>query len=241
MLSVSGGNMNLRRRITITRIPLQYIRVRTAAFLLAARLLFIFAKLHIALVSKFARWKTHLKVEALKKTADSLAVRNNFFSAECQAFLKAPIGGIRRQQLLATYSVLQAESARIQAAVVELQSPRPIGGGITLWISIFESIKARFLRNQRSSEALRRIISQIRTSPNFYWDLLLWFVVPGGFVEDQIGDLNEEFLLRTLSDGEALANAWYRHQVVSSIVDHLWDKIERLIAIGTLIDWWFRR
>jgi hypothetical protein len=233
--------MNLRRRITITQIPLWYIRVRAVAFLLATRLLIIFGKLHVALVSKFARWRIHLKVEALKKTANSLSVRNTLFTAECQAFLKAPTGEIRRQQLLATYSVLHAENARIQAAVVELQSPQPIGGGVTMWIFILEPIKDRLLRNQRSSAALKRIVSQIQTSPNFYWDLLLWFVVPGGFVDDQLGDLNEEFLLRLSSDGEAPANAWYRHQVVSSIVDHLWAKIERLIAIGTLIDWLFRR
>jgi len=116
-----------------------------------------------------------------------------------------------------------------------------MGGGVKLWIFIFESMQVRALRNQRSSQALRRILSQFQTSPNFYWDLLLWFVVPGGFVEDQIGDLKEESSLRTLRDGEAAANAWYRNQVVSSIVAHLWDKIERLIAIGTLFDWWVRR
>src|SRR6185503_12057613 len=97
---------------------------------------------------------------------------------------------IRRQELLATRSALHAEIGGIQAVVVELQSPKPIGGGVALWIFILESTRARISRNQKSSAALKRIVSQIQTSPNFYWDLLLWFVVPGGFVEDQIGDLN---------------------------------------------------
>jgi len=44
--------MNLRRRITITRISLWYIRVRSAGLVLAAQLLLVFARVHIALAGK---------------------------------------------------------------------------------------------------------------------------------------------------------------------------------------------
>jgi hypothetical protein len=232
--------MNLRRRITIIRIAVRFIRIRSQTFQFAARLLVRVADSYLPL----ARWTTHRRFKALKKAGDRLTLRNNSFRAACQGFSTDASGHreIRRQRLLATQSALVAEGARLQAAVVEIQSPQTLVGAALL-IYIAESTKARILKIQRSNEALKRIISQIRTSPNFYWDLLLWFALPGGCVEDQLGDLNEEFVLRNSNDGEVLANAWYRHQVISSIRDRLWNKIERLVTIGTLIDFasrWFR-
>ena len=230
--------MNLRRRITIIRIAVWFIRIRGHAFRFAAQLLVMVGGSYLPL----ARWTTHRRVKALKKAGDRLTLRSNSFRAACQAFSTDASAHreIRRQRLLATQSALVAESARLQAAVVEIQSPQtPVAAALLLFIA--ESTKARISKNQRSNEALKRIISQIQTSPNFYWELLLWFVLPNGCIEDQLGDLNEEFILRNSTDGEAAARAWYRRQVISSVKDRLWDKIERLVAIGTLIEWWFRR
>jgi hypothetical protein len=79
---------------------------------------------------------------------------------------------------------------------------------------------------------------------NFYWDLLLWFVLPVAYGEELLGDLNEEYLLRLSSEGEGRARTWYRDQVVRTVTDNLWQKLERIAIVGALIDLldrWFRR
>ena len=95
--------MNLRRRIAIMRIAVWFISIRSRTFRLAAQLFVLLGKLHIALAGKLARWKTHRRVEVLKKKADSLLAQNDLFRAECQTFAKAATNNheIHRQRLLA--------------------------------------------------------------------------------------------------------------------------------------------
>jgi len=230
--------MNVERRIRITWIALYVMRARLRTLYVALHALVIPGKLMAA----WAGRNTKRRFEVLKNAAAGFTVRSTLFLTECELFSKTTSGNreVRWQQLLATQSTLLAESERLQAAVVELRSPYQIGAPLAY---ILASAEARLLRIRQKREALSGIVSQIKTSPNFYWDLLLWFVLPGGHVEDQIGDLNEEFVLRNATDGEALANAWYRRQVIASIMARLRAKIERLVAIGSLIDFvcrWFR-
>ena len=51
-----------------------------------------------------------------------------------------------------------------------------------------------------------------------------------------LGDLAEEFQLRLVAVGERKAVAWYGEQVRTTVSAHIWQKLERLTAIGTLID-----
>jgi hypothetical protein len=234
--------MNVGRRIRISWLAIYFIRARFRVLYVASHALVIPAWL-VQLQAALTKRKNHRRIAVLKNASDSLTVRFNSFQAEWQVFSQATSGNleIRRQHLLATQSALLAENGRLQAAVAELRSAPAIGAPLAYTLA---SAKARLLRIQQKRDALAGIMSQIKTSPNFYWDLVLWFVLPGAHVEDQIGDLNEEFLLRNATEGEVQANAWYRRQVTASIMPRLWAKIERLAAIGTLIDFvwrWFRK
>jgi hypothetical protein len=91
-------------------------------------------------------------------------------------------------------------------------------------------------------DALKRIIRN-PGSDTFYCDLLLWLIVPGEHSEELCGDLIEECSLRSSTEGEAAAKAWYRNQVIRSVHDYVWKRLERLAAIKFLMDtirWWFR-
>jgi hypothetical protein len=95
---------------------------------------------------------------------------------------------------------------------------------------------------KRKNDSFSRIVSRI-DSDTFYWDLFLWLVVPGDS-DTLLGDLNEEYRLRHSTEGEARARAWYRNQASTTFWNYLWKTIERLVAIGTLIDLfspWFRK
>ena len=83
--------------------------------------------------------------------------------------------------------------------------------------------------------SLSRIASKI-DSDTFYWDLLFWLVVPDARVEEMLGDLGEEYLIRASNNEVAKARAWYRHQVVKSASDYFWERIVRIAAVGALID-----
>ena len=99
------------------------------------------------------------------------------------------------------------------------------------------------IARQKNSESLQRIIAGI-TGDLFYRDLALWLIVPGSHSEELLGDLNEEYLLRYSSDSELNARSWYQHQAAMTIKGCIWERIERLAAIGTLVDWvrhWFSR
>lgn len=68
-------------------------------------------------------------------------------------------------------------------------------------------------------------------------------MIPVAYGEELLGDLSEEYSLRHQTDGEAGARTWYREQVARTLKDCVWKKIERLAAIGTLIDLasrWFK-
>jgi len=92
-----------------------------------------------------------------------------------------------------------------------------------------------FSRTKQSGDSLIRIISNT-DSPTYYWDLLVWLLVPGLHSEELLGDLKEEYLLRLSDSSQSAANAWYQHQVLTTIMQYTWKRIERTAAIATLID-----
>ena len=104
-------------------------------------------------------------------------------------------------------------------------------------------VREKLGKQKRRAGSFRVIIDRI-DSDTFYYDLLLWILVPVAYGEELLGDLNEEYSLRHSSHGVAGAKAWYRAQVARTLKDYFWSKIERVAAIGTLIDLldqWFRK
>ncbi len=229
--------MNLKRRLRISWVAVWVIRVRFRCWWLIAHLMAIPCFLTIALI----KMKCNYRVEAWKKASYSWRARVNSFCADCYATSQAGEGHteVSRQRLLATQSALLAEHERLQEAAAELKSD----GGSSVMTYMLVSVQDGIFRSARKRETFFRILSQIENSPTFYWDLLLWFVTPSPYSDVLLGDLSEEYQLRNAIEGEALARAWYGHQVITTLRDFLWKKIERLAAIGTLIDMvgrWFR-
>jgi len=229
--------MNLKRRLRISWVAVWVIRVPFRCWWLIAHLMAIPCFLTIALM----KMKCNYRVEVWKKASASWTARANSLCAECYATSQAGEGHteVSRQRLLATQSVLLAEHERLQEAAAELKSD----GGSAVMTYMLVSVQDGIFRSARKRETFFRILSQIENSPTFYWDLLLWFVTPSSYSDDLLGDLSEEYQLRNAIEGEALARAWYGHQVITTLRDFLWKKIERLAAIGTLIDMvgrWFR-
>ena len=229
--------MNLKRRLRISWVAVWVIRVRFRCWWLIAHLMAIPCFLTIALM----KMKCNYRVEVWKKASASWTARANSFCAECYAASQAGEGHteVSRQRLLATQSALLAEHERLQEAAAELKSD----GGSAVMTYMLVSVQDGIFRSARKRKAFLRILSQIENSPTFYWDLLLWFVTPSPYSDDLLGDLSEEYQLRNTIEGDALARAWYGHQVITTLRDFLWKKIERLAAIGTLIDMvgrWFR-
>jgi hypothetical protein len=100
---------------------------------------------------------------------------------------------------------------------------------------VLDYVGNKFFRRRQKINALDEIVSRLDCD-TFYLDLLLWFILPDAFGEALLGDLNEEYQIRKSTDGPVRARSWYRHQVATTVKDCLWRKIERLAAIGTLID-----
>jgi hypothetical protein len=188
--------------------------------------------------------KTHrrfeARLEALRRGCDDWTSRVQSFCEECKVNADNVLPEARRQSLLAAHAALQVEHQRFQAEIAEMRAPGQSRGAtvtiLMLTSVLLTGVQDKNLRRQRKIAAFQRILAQIKTSPTFYQDLLLWFVLPGGCIDEQIGDLNEEYLLQLSTEGEAAAKAWYREQVITSLKDCLWKRIERLAAVGTLID-----
>ena len=222
--------MNLKWRIRFTRLAIGVMRVRASCRWLLVHLVLLVGNLVVASIKR----KNHHRVEALKKAVETLTAKTNSFCAECRAAGERPTEMLR-QYLLATQSGLNAEIERLRTATLELKSPHPAVAAAVL-TDVLTAMQCGLFRSQRKHEALSRLISQIDNSATFHWDLLLWFVIPHSYSEVLVGDLAEEFKLRSEADGEGFARAWYRDQVRRTVVEHLWKKVERLAAIGTLID-----
>ncbi len=139
-------------------------------------------------------------------------------------------------ELSAALSALRADTTDY-GATVNARSGLPTT--FVLLPPVLRYVRNKVSRRQQKLLAFKDLVSRI-DSDTFYLDLLLWFILPEAFGEAVLGDLNEEYLIRKSMDGPARARSWYRHQVGTTVKDCLWRKIERLAAIGTLVDLLFR-
>jgi len=174
------------------------------------------------------------RFKTFEDAAASWTERANSITAE----LQHPLTEEHRKQMLVVASALQEECKHLRA----IPSTWTLSPGATVVMFVITYAQYILGNLQRENQSFSRIIGGIE-GDTFYLDLLLWFVLPGGYSEELLGDLNEEYLLLNSTDGAARARAWYRHQVITTIRDCLWKRIERLAAIGTLIDLfgrWFR-
>jgi len=189
-----------------------------------------------------ARYRTFVsRCGTYEEACESMQELTNFVMREVQSLDRLPED--RRQQALAG---LAATSVLLEERKKEVNNLQTVLSKSVRPLTAAEyacMYAVRKLDNyDRKVQALSGIISRIECD-TFYWDLMVWLVVPGGHSEELLGDLNEEYLLRIESHGEAGARAWYRDQATTTIWDCLWTKIERLAAVGTLIDLlrrWFR-
>jgi hypothetical protein len=227
--------MNLSRRSKFIRIGAWIHRVGTCRVALMADVL----AAPIPALRKFAQWRFRCRFNTLKDAAAGWQERMNAIMPELQAL--GSLTGDRKSQVLAARSVLLEEGKRIQLTASTLASYR--GPAAAVLVPPLEYLLRKSLDRKRKAESFLKIASRL-DSGTFYWDLLLWLMLPGSSSEDALGDLNEEYLLRASTDGEVSARAWYRDQVTGTLKNCVWEKIVRLAALGTLIDLvsrWFRR
>jgi hypothetical protein len=231
--------MNVQRRLKITSLLVWLKRFRLVRLKLVTMPVLGVGHLARALVQK----RIHRSVKELQKGVEAHRATVASYNAEYQSALAEGLTEDRRNHLVALRSALLAESQRLRGRCAELQLPHPFFGSAAL-ILILTGTQRKLLSLQRRNEAFGRILSQIETSETYYWDLLLCVVLPGEYIDEQLGDLNEEYLLRCATEGEIIARAWYCDQVMRSVKDRLLHKIERFVAFGTLIDFahrWFIR
>jgi hypothetical protein len=202
---------------------------------------------------------SHFKVMTLKLISDAVlylnrsaqGVRGKYLKRQTAIFLREsePIISECQKIKLGTSTLTQMErqlaveavkilSTRSLALTARMQRQVPVvGRGVILYL--VQSFERKTLARMKKFEALQEIISQKIDDPTFYYALLLWFVIPSVHVDSCLGDLDEEYEIRRLSRGEAVAKAWYQNQVVSSAKAYLWARLERFVAIGSLIEWIF--
>jgi hypothetical protein len=226
--------MKLTFRMRVIRLALWLFHLTSFGWILRVKAFGILVHLAVG----FGQARDHRRAKTLKKTVAVWREKSNSIIAELEILSSLPSD--RRQQALAARSALLEEAKHLRTAASELGSAR-IPGAAVLTHALTRMQYKAFSR-QRKPQAILRIASRVNCD-TFYWDLLLWLVIPGAYSEELFGDLDEEYLLRTSTDGEASAKAWYLDQVTTTIGDFIWKKIERVAAIGTLIDLagrWFR-
>lgn len=229
---------NMRRRVKIARVVIAVYGIRTGYWALMIDVIRMPAAAVIAM-AKLTRLANRRRFKKLERAAEQYQERARVISSELGAFNRST--ELRKQQLLAERAALIKEGERLQSSVSNFHSYGVPGSASVLVLFAYAKTSAN--KKKLKAEALKRIIERI-DNDNFYWDLVIWFVVPSGYGEALLGDLNEEFVLRQSTEGEANARAWYRNQVVATVKEIIWKKIERLAAIGGLIDLvarWFKQ
>ncbi len=223
--------MNLGRRIRIASLVFGIHGLRTRFWFFMAHLLKIPAKLVVTMTHSTSQ----RRVKKISKAAAMLHKRVDSIMPELQNLNQ--LTEHRRNRVLAARSVLLEESkhlrGQLQAFASEPGSYSAPGANALMTTVGYFQIKLAGIG--RKTASFSRLISRIDCD-TFYGELLLWLVVPCVDSEALTGDLSEEYLLQTSTKGEAGARAWYRDQVKRTLRNFLWEKLERLAAIGTLID-----
>jgi hypothetical protein len=169
------------------------------------------------------------KILKRKLYVESLGLRADNLIPELRRFKE--LSTLRQQEVRLARSQLLSDIEAVKVPVPPARLPTAIFSVLSPALHV---LKTGFEKRKRRNEALSRIVDNFE-SATFYGDLLLWMILPDSFSEEALGDLHEEFEFRALTDKSA-ARAWYRSQVWSTLKSCLWKKVERLAAIGTIID-----
>lgn len=137
----------------------------------------------------------------------------------------------RKRELLAINSELQKKAVALRAYQATLSTPPEM----VVITPVLDYLLRSAQRRQLKAASFKQIIARI-DADTFYYDLVLWFVLPAAFSDDLLGDLNERYVIKCEKDGQVRAHAWYRYQVKTTLTDYLWGKICRLVALVTLVD-----
>lgn len=223
--------MNLKRRARIARLVFAIHRVRSRFWWLLAHLL----KIPVKVVVSLTHSTTQRTVEKLHRAAAKHQKRVDSIMPELQTINQ--LTEYRRHRVLATASVLLDESKHLQGLIQTFVSD---GGsysapGASTLLTTVGYFQIKLGDISRKTTSFRGLLSRV-DGDTFYWDLLLWLVVPVADAEALMGDLTEEYPLQISTLGEAGARGWYRYQVATTLRDCVWKKFERVLAIGTLID-----
>jgi hypothetical protein len=218
--------MNLKRRVSIVGLFLNLIIARMDVLVFGLRLLTKMIDLRTAFIERRTR-----KVKEIKRSLDSVTQRLRSVTTELET-----LNGDaepRKQQLLTARASLLKQGHQLQLAAAKVK----IGADWSTAVFGFAetALDQSCLSATMSGDSLCRILSRVESN-TFYWDLLLWFLVPGAHSDELLGDLNEEYLLRVSDKGELSAKAWYQHQAVTTIMQYLWKRVERIATVATLID-----
>lgn len=224
--------MNLRLRVAIAWICVSAMFIRTH---ISALMTYALHKL-VNLTVSVGQAREKRRFKPYKEATDNLRERMNSLMLEFRSI--DPLTDERKRQLLAAKSSLLKESDSLLSICKNWTSVPPPGATVLMYV--LEHERTKHVRRHRSAQSFSIIVSRI-SSETFYWDLLLWVA---GCREEMLGDLNERYLLRISTHGKAGALAWYCDQAIRTIRDYVWTKIERLAAIGALIDLisrWFKK
>lgn len=119
-------------------------------------------------------------------------------------------------------AALAEDSERLKSALLNFKPYGAPGAAAVLPVLAYAQRAAN--RHRLQTASLTKIIDRI-DSDTYYWDLLLWIVVPAANGEVLLGDLNEEYLLRQSKEGEAGARAWYQDQVTATVKHHTLEEV----------------
>jgi hypothetical protein len=228
---------NRRRRV---RISLLLFKIHSAGgrfWWLVAHLL----RLPVSAIT-LVQWPTRRRIEKFASAAAKIIERTNSILSDLHTLDRRTERG--KQQLLAADSLLE-ESARLKLVASELLSHYARSGDLLIIPTTYtmKYLQTKFATRKRKTNSFLKVIARI-DGEIFYGELLLWFVIPVAYGEELLGDLNEEYLLRRSNEGEGCARRWYRDQVVRTLKDSLWQKLERIAIVGALVDlvdrWWPR-
>lgn len=138
---------------------------------------------------------------------------------------------LRQKEILAQRSALIADLEFCRARHSRLKVPV----SVRALSSVTQHLHETFERRLREYDSFQKLAQRV-DSETYYLDLLLWLVLPSDFGEQALGDLNEEYLIRSETLGPSQAQAWYRRQVRDSVKACFWRKLERIAVIGTIVD-----
>jgi hypothetical protein len=231
--------MNTERRVRIASLVFWIHRFRAHFWRLLTYPLNIWVKIEVNIIHR----TSHRRAIRFQEAVASWNKRVNLLMPELQSL--SGLTEARKTKVLNLRSALLDESKQLQdtAQMMRVTPETNSFPGANALLTTAGYFKIKLTDISRKTSSFRTLLSRIE-SDTFYWDLLLWLIVPGVDSDALLGDLTEEYPLQVSTLGDEGARAWYRYQVATTVRDCVWKKLERILAIGTaidLIDRWFRK